>query len=207
MKIDVYSDFVCPFCYIGKRLLEQAIETLGMEADVTFKSYELDPLGKSDPNVSVYEELAKKYNKTVKEAKEMNDGITARAKEVGLTYRLDNAKKTNTLDAHRLHKFAQTKGLGEEMAERLLSAYFTESEFLGSKETLVRLAGDVGLDKAEVEAVLNDQDAFRKDVKDDQQDARNLGVRGVPFFVLNGKYAISGAQPLEVFVRALKQAN
>lgn len=206
MKIEVWSDFVCPFCYVGKRILENALEKFehSDEVEVTFKSYELDPTSVSDDSVHFEEELAKKKNMSVENIKEMNESIILRAKEVGLGYNFDNMKQTNTLDAHRLMKFAETQDKGDVYTERVLKAHFEESEFIGSQDTLVRLATEVGLDEAESRAVL-ESGKYLDNVRADQAEATDLGVQGVPFFVINRKYAVSGAQPEELFLQTLEK--
>lgn len=206
MKIEVWSDYVCPFCYIGKRTLEQALDKFPHkdQVEVTFKSFELDPEAKTNPDVSLDEALAKKYGMTVEQARQSNKQIIARAAEVGLAYNFDKIKLLNTLDAHRLAKYAESRGKGAEMSEKLLSAHFTESEFIGDRDTLVKLAVEVGLDAGETRNVLNGND-YTDQVRADEAEAAQLGVRGVPFFVLNRKYAISGAQPLELFADTLQE--
>ncbi|MED4015617.1 DsbA family oxidoreductase [Sutcliffiella cohnii] len=204
MKIEVWSDYVCPFCYIGKRRLEQALQTFPQKdkVEVTFKSFELQPHLPSDPNVSVHEMLAKKMGATIEQAKSMNEQVIQSAASVGLAYNFDSMKQVNTLDAHRLVKFAEQRGKAAELTERLLSAHFIESQFLGANETLISLAEEVGLDRDEVQQVLS-SNAHLEEVRQDQVEGQQLGVQGVPFFVFNRKYAISGAQPLEVFTQTL----
>lgn len=206
MKIEVWSDFVCPFCYIGKRRLEQALEEFGHQdkIDVSFKSFELQPHLPSDQNVSIHEMLAKKMNTTPEQAKAMNQQVIASAATVGLDYQFDEMKQTNTLDAHRLVKYADSVGKGGELTERLLSAHFLESKFLGEDETLLDLATEVGLNREEASKVLSSSD-YLDDVRLDQQEGQQLGVQGVLFFVFNRKYAISGAQPHEAFVQTLQK--
>lgn len=206
MKIEVWSDFVCPFCYIGKRRLEQALEEFGHQdkIDVSFKSFELQPHLPSDKNVSIHEMLAKKMNATPEQAKAMNQQVIASAATVGLDYQFDEMKQTNTLDAHRLVKYADSVGKGGELTERLLSAHFLESKFLGEDEALLDLAAEVGLNREEVSKILFSSD-YLDAVRMDQQEGQQLGVQGVPFFVFNRKYAISGAQPHDAFVQTLKK--
>ena len=206
MKIEVWSDFVCPFCYIGKRRLEQALEQFGHKDDVEviFKSYELQPQIPSDESVSVYEVLARKMGTTVEQAKAMNDQMVETAKTVGLEYNFDEVKQTNTLEAHRLFKYAEQQGKGLDFTERLMRAYFTESRFLGRPDTLIELAEEIGLDGEEAEDVLVSDD-FLEDVRNDQREAQQIGVQGVPFFVFNHKYAVSGAQPPELFQETLEK--
>ena len=206
MKIEVWSDYVCPFCYIGKRLLEQSLEKTGYkeQAEVVFKAYELDPTAPKVSTESIAEMLARKYGTTVEAAKQMNQQVGERAKEVGLNYNFDAMKPANTFDAHRLAKFAETHGKEAELSELLLHSYFIDGKELGRHEVLLELTDSVGLDRAEAEKVLK-SDQYADEVRKDVNEAMQIGVRGVPFFVLNDKYAISGAQPAEVFENALRQ--
>ncbi len=207
MKIEVWSDFVCPFCYIGKRRLEEAIATFPGkdQVEVEFKSFELDPNAKLYSGTGINEALAKKYGMSIEEAKRANEGIGSQAKGVGLEFNFDDMKPTNTLDAHRLAKFAATVGKEKEMTEKLLASYFTESKLISDHDVLVEIAQSVGLEREETLAVLNDATKFANDVRIDEALAQQMGVTGVPFFVINQKYSISGAQPTETFKRALQQ--
>lgn len=204
MKIEVWSDYVCPFCYIGKRHLEQALESFPHkdQVEVSFKSFELDPEVKTDPTISIDEALAKKYGVPVAQAKEMNNQMIQRAAQAGLAYNFDEVKQINTFDAHRLAKYAESKGKAAEMTETLLKAHFVESQFIGGQDTLIKLAAEVGLDPEETRTVLSSND-YADQVRADEADASALGVRGVPFFVINQKYAISGAQPVSLFADTL----
>lgn len=206
MKIEVWSDYVCPFCYIGKRLLEQSLDKTGYkdQAEVVFKAYELDPTSPKISTESTAEMLARKYGTTVEAAKQMNQQVGDRAKEVGLNYNFDAMKPANTFDAHRLAKFAKEKGKESELSELLLQSYFIDGKEIGRHEVLADLAVSIGLDRAEAEQVLS-SDQYAEDVRADVNEAMQIGVKGVPFFVLNDKYAISGAQPAEVFENALRQ--
>jgi predicted DsbA family dithiol-disulfide isomerase len=206
MKIEVWSDYVCPFCYIGKRLLEQALADFEHRdhVQIEFKSFELDPNTVNNGDKTLNELIASKYGVSVERAKEMNDQIIERAKTVGLSYNFDQIKQTNTFDAHRLAKLALKRGKAEEFNERLLKAHFTESQFLGQYETLIQLAAEVNLDKDEVKQVLVSDD-YQDEVRKDELEAQQIGVKGVPFFVFNRKYAISGAQPLTLFKETLDQ--
>ncbi|MBB6452486.1 protein disulfide-isomerase [Salirhabdus euzebyi] len=207
MKIEVWSDYVCPFCYIGKRRLEEALEQFPNrnEVDVEFKSFELDPNAKLYAGDSIHEVLAKKYGMSIEEAKRANDNVGQSAANLGLTYNFDEMKPTNTFDAHRLTKYAKTVGKDKELTEKLLHAYFTESKLISDHQTLVELAASVGMDEAESLKVLQDATHFQDDVRRDEGMAQQIGVNGVPFFVINQKYAISGAQPKETFLSALQQ--
>ncbi|MEN1968464.1 DsbA family oxidoreductase [Lentibacillus sp. N15] len=204
MKIEVWSDFVCPFCYMGKRRLENALSQFAHKDNVTleYKSYELDPNAEKNLGKSIHEIMAKKVGSSVEKAKQMNENMAKQAAELGLTYNFDSMQHTNTFDAHRVAKYAAEKGKGKEMTERLLKAYFTDSEHLGDEETLMKLAGEVGLNPSAVKTLLQTDD-YRRQVRADEDEAKQIGVQGVPFFVFNEKYALSGAQPTEVFTEVL----
>lgn len=206
MKIEIWSDFVCPFCYIGKRRLEIALEKFPHKDDITleYKSYELDPNAEVNPGQNMHEYLATKKGISVDQAKKMNESVGQQAEEVGLTYNFDMMQHTNTFDAHRVAKYASEHDKGKEMTERLLSAYFTESKLISDQETLIELAEEVGLDVDEVTALLKVDD-YAIHVRGDEEQARQIGVQGVPFFVFNEKYAVSGAQSPDTFTDVLKQ--
>lgn len=207
MKVEIWSDYVCPFCYIGKRRFEQGLEKFEHKdkVDVVFKSFELDPHIERDGNPNVIDMLMAKYGMSREQAIENTNNLTQQAKAVGLDYQMDRTIQTNTFDAHRLTHFAAKYGKHIEMTERLLKAHFVDALHVGDRETLVNLAVEVGLERAEAERVLDSGD-YEKEVRADQLEAQQLGVRGVPYFVLNRKYAISGAQPSEVFLEALQTA-
>lgn len=207
MKIEVWSDFSCPFCYIGKRRLEKALEAFEHkdEVQVVYRSFELDPEAPKDTESSIHELLAVKYGLSLLQAKESNQNVAAQAKAEGLDYHFDTAIPTNTFDAHQLSHYAGEKGKAKEMTERLYRAYFTDSLHIGDRETLIRLAEEAGLNGQEAGEVL-DQNRYADQVREDEREARQLGIRGVPFVVLRGKYAVSGAQPLEIFQGALQRA-
>lgn len=206
MKIEIWSDYVCPFCYIGKKQLEQAIQATGFagQVELVYKSYQLDPTTPEDTNMSTYEYLANKYGMTLEKAKEMAQGVAARAKEVGLDYNFDKLMEENTLKAHRLVKWAEQQGDVTALVEALLRNYFIEAKRIGQDDVLIDIAEQVGLNREEVTKVLS-SDNFKTEVETDIQDGLQLGVRGVPFFVLNRKYGISGAQPQEVFEETLRK--
>ncbi|GAA0334922.1 DsbA family oxidoreductase [Bacillus carboniphilus] len=207
MKIEVWSDFVCPFCYIGKRRLENALEQFPHkdQVEVEFKSFELDPNAPEYSGKSIHEALATKYGMTIEQAKQANQNVGQQAASVGLTFNFDEMKPTNTFDAHRLAKFAKSQGKEKEITEKLLYAYFTESKNLGDIDTLLDIAEGSGLDREDALAILKDKNAYANDVRIDEGLAGQYGISGVPFFIINQKYAISGAQPLETFVGALQK--
>lgn len=208
MKVEIWSDIVCPFCYIGKRRYEAALEQLPYrdEVETVYRSFELDPNAPVDAGHDIHEMLAKKYGMPREEAKKMNDQVSDQARTVGLAYDLDRAIPTNTFDAHRLIHYAAKHGKMEEMKEKLLSAYFTEGKHVGQRQVLADLAAEIGLDRDEALAAL-ENGQFVDEVRADQNEAAQIGIRGVPFFVINRKYAVSGAQPTEVFLQALDKAR
>ncbi|HEY4553929.1 MAG TPA: DsbA family oxidoreductase [Bacillaceae bacterium] len=207
MKIEVWSDYVCPFCYIGKRRLEKALEHFPHKdhVQIEYKSYELDPSSPKDSDKGIHEALASKYGMSVEEARKTNEGIGRQAAEAGLTFNFEDMVPANTFDAHRLTKFAKQHGKDKELTEALLHAYFTESKKLSDHAVLADIAVSCGLDRNSAEEVLKDGQTFSDDVRYDEMTAQQMGVRGVPFFVFNQKYAISGAQPPETFLGALEK--
>ncbi|MBZ5200997.1 DsbA family oxidoreductase [Planomicrobium chinense] len=206
MKIEIWSDYVCPFCYIGKRTLEKALKRSGYEsqADISFKAYQLNPNTPIDSTVSTYESLAKKMGQTVEQAKEMTKGVAEHARTVGLEYNFDGMVEANTFAAHRLVKWAESLGKDAELTEQLLHAYFIEAQNVGNAEVLLDIAEKSELPREDAQAILASEQ-FTAEVQKDIEEARQIGVQGVPFFVINRKYAISGAQPVEAFVDALIQ--
>ncbi|MFD1020805.1 DsbA family oxidoreductase [Thalassobacillus hwangdonensis] len=207
MKIEIWSDIVCPFCYIGKRRLEAALADFEgkNQVEIEFKSFELDPGAEKNTESVMYERLASKYGTSIEQAKQMCDNMVEQAKGVGLDFRFDDVIPTNTLDAHRLTHLAKDKGVEKEVHERFFHAYFTEAKNMGDHDTLTELALDAGLDEAEVREVLASE-RYTDSVRKDEAEARTIGVQGVPFFVINRKYAVSGAQPVDVFKNALSKA-
>lgn len=205
MRIDIWSDYACPFCYIGKKRLEHALsEFPGKDhVEVVFRSFQLDPSANPAGEVNIHEMLAKKYNMTLEKAQAMNAQLTEQAKGVGLDFRFDTMVHTNTFDAHRLSHYAAKHGKAAEITERLLRAYFTDSLNVGDRSVLAKLAGEVGLDEAEVASVLA-SDAYSAEVNADIAEGARLNITGVPFFVFNNKYAVSGAQPGPVFTEVLE---
>ena len=204
MKVEIWSDLVCPFCYIGKRKLEKALEDFSAKdkVEIVWRSFQLDPGMKYVPGQSVHEYLGKRKGGTTADGKRMNDQMAALAKEAGLKFDFDSAIINNTLTAHRLLHLAKEKGMQNEMKERLFKAYYSEGKNIGDMETLTQLATELGFNAAEVAHVLR-SDAFAAEVRADQYEAQQIGARGVPFFVFNSKYAVSGAQPTEVFAQVL----
>jgi protein disulfide-isomerase len=206
MKIEIWSDIMCPFCYIGKRQLESALtEFPNNEFEIEWKSFQLDPTITPQSSKDVFTFLAERKGISVEESKEMHKGVTERAKSVGLDYNFDKAIISNSLEAHRIIQFAKTKNLGNEMEEIFFKAYFTEGRDLNDGPTLIELAVKSGLDQIQVLEVLKDENLFLDNVKNDISEAQQIGVQGVPFFVFDRKYAVSGAQPVEAFVNTIKE--
>lgn len=206
MKIEIWSDVLCPFCYIGKRNFEKALgefEHAG-EVEVVWKSYQLDPETKTFGGKNIHEYLAEKKGASVEWAREMNDRVVQMARESGLHYDMDKAIPANSFDAHRLTHLAKSRGLGAKMEERLFAAYFTEGRNIADHVVLTALGTEVGLDTAEIQKMLSRND-FADEVRGDIEEASALGIRGVPFFVLDRKYGVSGAQPSEAFLEALRE--
>ncbi len=207
MQIEVFSDVVCPFCYIGKRRLEEALDGFGHadQVTVTYRSFQLDPSTPTTSELSLERMLAQKYGRTLDQAREMNNRVSDMAATVGLDFHLQDAHPANTFRAHRLLHFAATKDLGNELTERLMRGYFSEGVRIGNRDALLELAVEVGLDRDETAAVL-DGNAFEAEVNADIELARAFGATGVPFFVFDRKYAISGAQETGLFTEVLDKA-
>jgi predicted DsbA family dithiol-disulfide isomerase len=207
LTVDIWSDVVCPWCYIGKRRFEAALEGFEHRDDVTvlWHSFELDPEAPPVAEGRSAERLAAKYGMSVEEASARQAEITALAAQDGLTYDLAESRGGNTFDAHRLIHLAAEHGLGDAVMERLMNAYFREREAIGDPDTLQRLAVGAGLPADEVREVL-EGDRYADAVRADERAATQIGIRGVPFFVLGRKYGVSGAQPSEVLLQALQQA-
>lgn len=206
MRVEIWSDVVCPWCYIGKRRFEAALEQFAHrdEVEVVWRSFELNPGAPREARGNVTEQLANKYGMTPQQATEAHARMTALAAEEGLDFRLDRAQRANTFDAHRLIHLAAAHSRQGAMKERLLRAYFTEGLSVGDLETLVRLAGEVGLDPEEARAALAGDD-YGAEVRADEARARAYGISGVPFFVLDETYGISGAQPTATVRQVLDQ--
>jgi predicted DsbA family dithiol-disulfide isomerase len=204
LSIDIWSDINCPFCYIGKRHLEAALKQVPLAHKLEWKSFELDPVLQPPKGADQTELLAKKYGKSLTWAKEMNANMTEMAKEAGLAFNMDRLVPANTFHAHRLIHLAKSYDKQDAMKERLLKGRFEEGLDIGDNEVLQRLGVEIGLLSDEVKSILA-SDRFSKEVRDDENMARELGISGVPFFVFNKKYAVSGARPVEDFVELLKK--
>ncbi len=207
MQVEIWSDVVCPFCYVGKRRFEAALAAFPHReaVEVIWRSFELDADAPRSTSGNLVDRLAEKYRVTREQAAEMNANVVAMAAAEGLDFRLDEARPGNTLDAHRLIHHAGTQGLQGEAKERLLRAYFTEGRAIGERDTLVDVAVELGLDADETRATLA-SDAYVEAVRHDELAAARYGIRGVPFFVVDGAFGVSGAQPTDVFTQLLERA-
>jgi predicted DsbA family dithiol-disulfide isomerase len=209
MKVEIWSDIMCPFCYIGKRNFEAALKQFERRdsIEVEWKSFQLDPFIPMNiqKKENVYQYLARRKGISLEESIDLHKNVIQMAKNAGLEYNFDKAIIANSFNAHRMIQMAKTKGLGDQVEECLFHAYFTEGKDFGSAEILIELGQKIGLTEADVkEALTNDEYAYK--VKQDVQEAQSIGVRGVPFFVFNRKYGISGAQPSEIFLQALEES-
>lgn len=207
MKVEIWSDIMCPFCYIGKRRFEEALNTFDNKDEVTveWKSFLLNPELETDPSKTLDEFLAAHKSIPLEEARQMNLQVSEMAAESGLTFNLDQAIPANSFNAHRLLHYAKQHGKQREIGEMLFRAYFTEGKNIDDAGTLLTIAEKAGLDKHAFATAMG-EGAFAQEIISDVEEARELGVRGVPFFVLNRRYAISGAQAPEAFLQALEQA-
>jgi predicted DsbA family dithiol-disulfide isomerase len=210
MRVDIWSDIACPWCYVGKRRFETALARFprAAEVQVVWRAFELDPAAPRvrDASSSYAARLAKKYGVPVSRAEAMISHMTEVGAAEGLEFRFERIQSGNTFDAHRLLHLAGESKKQDALKERLLRAYFTEGEPIGEPETLVRLAAEVGLDTDEVVATL-ESDSLAREVRTDEEQARDLGVGGVPFFVFAGRYGVSGAQPPEILLRVLERTH
>ncbi|MBS5938564.1 DsbA family oxidoreductase [Clostridium sartagoforme] len=207
MKVEIWSDIFCPFCYIGKRRFENALKSFSDKDDVEiiYRSFELNPDAPKVNNNNIHEAIAEKYGMSVEEAKANNDGIVRQAASLGLEYNFDTLILTNSLDAHRLIHFAKDFNKMEEMTEALFKAYFTDSKNISDIDILGDIAKSAGLNKEEAIKFLN-SDKYKNEVREDEALSRNYGITSVPTFVFNDKFKVTGAQPEDVFLMALNKA-
>ncbi|MEK4436141.1 DsbA family oxidoreductase [Paenibacillus sp. FSL K6-2862] len=209
MKIEVWSDYVCPFCYIGKRRLESALEQFAHpnEVVIEYKSFELNPQASMYSGKNMHQKLSEKYGMSIEQAKKANAELGQQAAMMGLVYNFDQMKPTNTFDAHRLTQYAKSVGKDMELSEKLFYSYYTDAKLISDHDTLADIAESIGMNRDESMTVLHVQSKYANEVRSDESTAKQLGITGAPFFVIDRKYAISGAQPTEVFIKALNQAS
>lgn len=207
MNVEIWSDIGCPYCYIGKRRFDGGLEQFAFKdkVNVEYRSFQLDPNAEKNPAYDVHDLVASKHGSSREEAKAMHKQFAQQAMSFGLDFQFDGIIPANSLDAHRLIKFADTYGKSAEVVELLYKAYFTDSKHIGDVNTLADIAAEAGIDREKVIEML-ESTQYTDEVRADGREASSLGATGVPFFVINRKYAISGAQPSEVFMEALQKA-
>jgi predicted DsbA family dithiol-disulfide isomerase len=207
MKVNIWSDVRCPFCYIGKRKFEKALEQFEHkeQVEVIWRSFQLDPTLKTDTDINIYDYFAQMKGMPSEQAVEMFGHVTAVAKEVGLEFKLADSVLANSFKAHRMIQYAKHKGMGDAIEEQLFKIHFIEAKNIDDTEVLLEAGKAIGLDSNELKEVLS-TNAFADEVRLDELAAQQIGVRGVPFFVFNDKYGVSGAQSPDVFLETLEKA-
>jgi len=207
MKVEIWSDIMCPFCYIGKRRFENALQEFQHKnkIEVEWKSFLLNPAIRTDPGKNINQYLSETKGWSLEEARQANNYVTKMAKEVGLNYDFNKVVVANTFDAHRLIQLAKVNNKSDETEERLFKAYFIEGKNIADHDTLILLGTEAGLNREAVKKMLN-SDEYSDNVEKDINDAHLIGVRGVPYFVFNDQFAISGAQRVETFRDTLNKA-
>ena len=207
MRIEIWSDVVCPWCYVGKTRFDRALASFGHhdQVEVVYRSFELDPSLPTGKTTATVDLLASKYKMTVAQAEDAQRQMVQRAAHDGLVFRMDGLRSGSTYDAHRLLHLAKERDLQPELIERLHRAYFTEQRSIFDHASLVEQAVAAGLDRAEAERVLTG-DTYGDAVRADEAAARSLGANGVPFFVIDRRYGVSGAQDVETFGQVLDRA-
>jgi len=207
MKIDIWSDVRCPFCYIGKRKFEKALSQFEHKdnVEVEWHSFELDPQAETQPGLNFNEYLAKIKGQSIEWAREMNQYVTNAAAEIGLAFNFDQMVVANSFHAHRLIQLAKSLGLGDQAEESLFAAHFIEGKNIADRDTLALIGVGLGIDR-DIVAQMLDSEAFTDEVRYDEKTAQDIGINGVPFFIIDQKYSVSGAQPPETFLNALNQS-
>ncbi|MBS4071044.1 MAG: DsbA family oxidoreductase [Algoriphagus sp.] len=207
MKIEIWSDVVCPFCYIGKRKMEKALQKFPFKekVEIEWKSFQLNPDQQTKPGVNTLEDLSQSKGWSMAQTKQITSQVVGMAKAEGLTFDFDKAVVANTKNAHRLIHLAKEFGIQDAMKERLLKAYFTDGLNVDDTDTLIQLGKEVGVPEEKIKPML-ESNQYEEAVYQDIYESRQIGVRGVPFFVLDRKFGISGAQPDEVFDQTLEKA-
>ncbi|WP_329458457.1 DsbA family oxidoreductase [Streptomyces sp. NBC_01497] len=208
MRVEIWSDIACPWCYIGKARFEQGLAAFPHrdEIEVVHRSFELDPQAAPASGESVVDLIASKYGRTREEAAAMEEHVASNARSEGLGYLTEGRDHGNTFDIHRLLHLAKERGRHSELLDLAYRANFAEERSVYAPDTLVALGVEAGLDEAEVRAVLAEKSAYAEEVRADEREAAELGANGVPFFVLDRRYGVSGGQPAELFTQALQQA-
>ena len=206
IRVEIWSDVACPFCWLGKRRFERALAEFDRPdaVEVVWKSFQLDPTLRTDPSIRIHDHLSRRKGIDPAAARAMNARLAEAGRHEGLAYDFDRIVVANTFDAHRLIQMAKAEGLQDDAEERLFRAYFGEGKNIADRAVLVELGGEIGLERTAVAAALEGGD-YAADVRADVAEARELGIDGVPFFVLDRKYGVSGAQDPEVFRGALER--
>ena len=204
MIVEIWSDIACPWCYVGKRRFEAALAGFEHDVEVTWRSFELDPGAPASREASAAEHLASKYGMSVEDARARQEQLARMAAADGLELHFDRVRAANTFDAHRLTHLAAAHGVQDAMVERLQRAHFTDGELLSDRDTLVRLAADVGVPAEEARVMLAG-DRFAAEVRDDEQTAHAIGITAVPTFVVDRRVAVAGAQPADVLRELLQR--
>lgn len=207
MKIEIWSDFICPYCYIGKTNLEIALKKANLinNTKIEFKSFRLGPFD-SERKDSFYSMLMNKNERTLDEIKTLTNKIKEQAKQVGISIEFDRMEYADTLNAHRLTKYAESFGKEQEIVNLIFRKYFTDNENIGNNDVLLKIAEEIGLNKEEVDALLC-LNKYAKSVRLDEETAKEIGIEGVPFFIFNEQYALTGAQSVEVFLEVIEQLS
>src|SRR5690606_10132638 len=207
MQVNIWSDIRCPFCYIGKRKFEAALEKFPHKdkVEVIWRSFELDPSLITREDISMYEYFAELKGMTRDHAVQMNNQVSQAAKEIGLDFNIEQSVVANSFDGHRLIQLAKANGLGPEAEEALFKAHFTEGKNIDDKKVLLQIGISIGLEESAIKQMYASE-AYAVEVREDQKLAQSIGVRGVPFFVFNDKYAVSGAQSPEAFLEVLEKS-
>lgn len=208
MKIEIWSDYTCPFCYLGETKLKQALESYNQDepVEINFRAFQLNPNAVRESDKDIHALIAEKYGISYEASKANNDRIVAAAAEVGLSYDFENLKPNNTLKAHKLAKLAIKLGKGLEATEKLFHEYFEKGMDIGSEAELLLVAKDLGISEEELRAAWMDT-AIEAQIKADLEQATAYNISSVPFFVINDKVGVSGAQSKEHFLMAIKEAN
>lgn len=207
MQVEIWSDIMCPFCYIGKRKFEAALEQFQDKdnVEIIWKSFQLSPELKTQPDKSIHSFLSEHKGIPLEDAKRMNNRVSQMAKQVGLVYNFDKSVVANSFNAHRFSHFAKQYGKQGEAEEKLFYSYFTDGKNIDDYETLVQLGSEIGLDKDQLKNTL-DSNAYADEVLNDIYEAHQVGVRGVPYFMFNNKFAVAGAQDIQVFSETLEKS-
>lgn len=209
MKITIWSDFVCPFCYIGATHLEKALENFehADEVEIEYKSYQLEPGAKYDPEKTYLQAMIDRKNVSAEQMQQMMTQVDEMATAAGLNYNFDDMKLTDTFPAHRVFQYAKDEDKEVEYFDKLYEAFFINGELISDVDVLKRIGTEISLDANRIGEILNNDREYNQEVVRDIQEASQVGVQGVPFFVFNNKYGVSGAQPIEAFEQVLNQVH